>query len=126
MTPIYLFDIASQRSNWLSVRQATIAGNVANANTPGYTAKDVKPFEAVLQQSRLEMAATNPMHMAPTSVEQSSFENETTDGWHVAESGNSVQLEKEMAKAGEINNAFALNNNIVKAFHRMLLTSAKG
>lgn len=126
MTPIYLFDIASQRSNWLSVRQATISGNVANANTPGYTAMDVKPFEAVLQQSRLEMAATNPMHMAPTGAEQSGFENETIDGWHVAESGNSVQLEKEMAKAGEINNAFALNNNIVKAFHRMLLTSAKG
>jgi flagellar basal-body rod protein FlgB len=126
MTPIYLFDIASQRSNWLSVRQATIAGNVANANTPGYTAMDVKPFEAVLQQSRLEMAATNPMHMAPAGAEQSGFENESIDGWHVAESGNSVQLEKEMAKAGEINNAFALNNNIVKAFHRMLLTSAKG
>jgi flagellar basal-body rod protein FlgB len=126
MTPIYLFDIASQRSHWLSVRQATITGNVANANTPGYTAMDVKPFEAVLQQSRLEMAATDPMHLGPSATQQSSFEQEAVHGWHVAESGNSVKLEKEMAKAGEINNAFALNNNVVKAFHRMLLTSAKG
>ncbi|KMO09963.1 flagellar basal body protein, partial [Methylobacterium indicum] len=44
MTGIYLFDLASLHTRYLSVRQAAIAGNVANANTQGYLAKDTVPF----------------------------------------------------------------------------------
>ena len=48
------------------------------------------------------------------------------DAWHTYDSGNSVSLEKEMVKAGQVNGAHSLNNGVVKAFHRMLLASAKG
>ena len=34
MNSIFLFDIASQRNNWLAMRQETITGNIAHANTP--------------------------------------------------------------------------------------------
>ena len=40
-------------------------------------------------------------------------------------SGNSVSLEKEMIKASEVNRSYKLNTSVVKAFHRMLITSAK-
>ena len=45
--------------------------------------------------------------------------------WEIIHSGNSVSLEQEMIKAGEVNRAYALNTSVVKAFHRMLLASAK-
>ena len=45
MGPLYLFSAVARHNQWLSVRQATIAGNVANANTKGFKALDVAPFE---------------------------------------------------------------------------------
>ncbi|MGO9391343.1 flagellar basal body protein, partial [Rhodoblastus sp.] len=53
MQPLTLFSLASQNANWLATRQVTIASNVANANTPGYRAQDVAPFNAVLSHLQL-------------------------------------------------------------------------
>jgi flagellar basal-body rod protein FlgB len=44
----------------------------------------------------------------------------------VTHSGNSVSLEQEMIKGGEVSGAFRLNTSILKAFHRMILASSKG
>ena len=64
MQPIQLFDLASRQAQWLAVRQNVVAGNIANANTPHYAAKDVKPFESVLQETGFQMAAdqSRPFH----------------------------------------------------------------
>jgi flagellar basal-body rod protein FlgB len=126
MSSIFLFNIASQRNQWLSIRQATISDNIANANTPGYVAVDVQPFESVLQSSHLEMATSDPNHVSQSAEPLNGLAEKQDDVWHVYNSGNSVSLEKEMVKAGEVNNAFALNNSVVKAFHRMLINSTKG
>ena len=48
------------------------------------------------------------------------------EAWDVVHSGNSVVLEQELIKAGEVNRSFALNAGITKAFHRMLMSSARG
>ena len=61
--PVYLFDLAFQRSQWLSVRQSAIAENIANVNTPSYRARDVEPFETVLDKTELAMAATQLGHI---------------------------------------------------------------
>jgi len=126
MSSIYLFDVASQRSNWLSLRQETVSGNISHANTPGYTARDVQPFEEVLQSVRPTLATSDPAHMKYASGPAGTIARDDENAWHVFNSGNSVSLEKEVVKSGEINSAFALNTSVVKAFHRMLLTSAKG
>ena len=52
MQPIHLFSVASRQADWLSVRQATVAQNVANADTPKYRAVDVEPFGDVLNARR--------------------------------------------------------------------------
>ena len=126
MSSIHLFNIASQRSQWLSLRQEAIAGNIAHANTPGYAAKDVQPFEAVLQSSHLSMATSDPGHIAQTGAPVDAVAETQDDAWDTYDSGNSVSVEKEMVKASEVNGAYSLNNSVIKAFHRMLLTSAKG
>ena len=48
LNPVYLFDLAARHTRWAAARQATIAGNIANANTPGYKALDIEPFAEVL------------------------------------------------------------------------------
>lgn len=125
MQPVNLFDLASQQARWLSVRQSAIAGNVANANTPGYGSVDVEPFKRVLQNPSVTMSATQPSHiLASTSPARTRVETEQ-DGIAILPSKNTVTLEDQMIKAGEVGRAFELNTSIVKAFHRMYLMTAK-
>ena len=70
-TPIYVFDLAAQHARWATVRQAVVTGNIANANTAGYTARDVEPFSAVLDSEAtgsVAMAETNPGHISATAI----------------------------------------------------------
>jgi len=126
MGPVYLFDLISQHNKWLSVRQTAVAGNIVNANTPSFKAVDTEPFEAVLSKAPLELAVTQPGHMSPPSAGIPVAEMSDEDAWDVTHSGNSVVLEQELIKAGEVNRSFSLNAGITKAFHRMILASAKG
>ncbi len=127
MQPIRLYDVAAQHSRWLTTRQALIAGNVANANTPGYKAIDVQPFEKVLETAGLRMAADKRGHLLPDSE---GLRGAPTVGaaatWDVYYSGNDVSLEQELLKSGEVNRAYSLNTAIVKSFNSMLISSAKG
>jgi flagellar basal-body rod protein FlgB len=123
--PLALFSLASQQAGWLSTRQATIASNVANANTPGYRAQDVQPFSAVLSHLQLPMATSAPGHIQPASLAGDRTKVKTSDSWDVVHSGNSVNLEQEMMKAGDVNRAHALNVNIVRSFHQMLINAVK-
>ena len=126
MSQLYLFALASQHSRWLSTRQAAVAGNVANANTPGDKAQDVAPFEAAMDSVRTEMTATNANHLSLGETRRSgSVAPAEQAEWETLHSGNSVSLEQELIKAGEVNRAFRLNTSVVKSFHRMMLNSTK-
>ena len=61
---IYLFQVASQKSDWLSARQTAVASNVANASTPGYRAVDVQPFSTILKATPIAMTATSGGHLS--------------------------------------------------------------
>ncbi len=61
MEPIYLFDLASSQPRWLAIRQATVAQNIANANTPGYMAKEVAPFGDIYEQTQLSSSQPIPL-----------------------------------------------------------------
>ncbi len=125
MEPVNLFDLATQQSRWLAVRQTAVAGNVANVNTPGYTSVDVEPFEKVLDRSGVQMAATNASHIGGHKAESGFAVREQRGEPSILPSENSVVLENELLKAGEIRRQFELNTAIVKAFHRMLMMTSK-
>lgn len=126
MAPVYLFNLISRHNEWLSTRQATIAGNVANANTPGFKAADVEAFASVLENTQLAMAATSSGHLSPGGAAIPVTDVRAEEPWDTTHSGNTVSIEQELIKAGEVNRSFRMNVSVVKAFHRMLLASAKG
>lgn len=129
MEPIQLFDLASRQAEWLSVRQEVVATNIANANTPKFRAKDISPFEAVMQStgSTMGMAKTHPSHFGASSLSDNIAvnESEVSNEIGVQESGNTVALAGEMTKTGEIKRQYELNTNLVKTFHRMMLMTVK-
>ncbi|QBR70696.1 flagellar basal body rod protein FlgB [Beijerinckiaceae bacterium] len=126
MESVHLFELASQRTRWLSARQIAVAENIANANTPGYKAADVVPFEAVYNGTRLSMAATSTAHIGVDPMAPEDVSVKDGPAWEVTHSGNSVGLEQELLKAGEVTTAYSLNRGVVKAFHQMLIASLKG
>lgn len=125
MSPIYLLELASQQAQWLSARQKITATNIASANTPEYKAMDIQPFADVLNNTQFAMAATNGAHMLPEGNDFTATRPAAVDTWETSYSGNSVSLEQEMMKEGEINRSFTLNANIKRAFHQMLMLSVK-
>ena len=125
MGPLYLFELASSQARWLELRQSTVASNVANANTPGFKARDVEPFNKVLDGTPVRLAMTSPAHMQLSAAETDTRATAKKDSWEVVHSGNSVSLEQELIKAGDVNRAYRLNTSVAKAFHRMILASAK-
>ncbi|MDX7952990.1 flagellar basal body rod protein FlgB [Lichenihabitans sp. Uapishka_5] len=125
MDAIHLFDLAAKQASWLSRSQATIAGNVSNANTPGYRAQVMKPFAEVLDQTQLSLASTNVNHIDLGPADQASFVAKDDAPWETTDSGNTVSLENELIKAGDVQRDFSLNTNLVKAFHAMLMQSVK-
>ncbi|MBB3979278.1 flagellar basal-body rod protein FlgB [Rhizobium azooxidifex] len=123
--PIQFFELASKQAEWLSVRQSVVAGNIANANTPGYMAKDVTPFQSVLENAGIRMAATNPMHFTEGSLASEVTDVEANDDVGVQISGNSVGLAEELMKQGQVKREYELSAGLVKAFHRMMLMTVR-
>lgn len=126
MEGIHLFELAERQARWLSVRQQTVASNIANANTPGFKASDVVPFADTLQKTQLTMVATNPSHLTDPQQGVASVELRPDEVQTESYSGNTVSLEQELVKAGDVNRDYSLNTSIVRAFHQMLLAAMKG
>ena len=125
MQPVNLFDLASQQAKWLSVRQTAVAGNIANANTPGYATMEVEPFEAVLDNTRVAMRTTNARHISVGMGSESLMVRQTNENSPTMPNGNTVVLEDELMKSGEVRRNFELNTAIVKSFHRMLMMTTR-
>jgi len=100
---IPLFAMLRGRLGYLSERQRLIAENVANADTPGYAPRDLKPF-AVQAASSLAMTPVAPAMTAPTHLAGSAsrprpaFKPQRTPDSETTLDGNSVVLEEEMMK----------------------------
>lgn len=126
MQPLQLFALAADHGRWLAARQAVVAENVANANTPNYKASDLAPFSAPPGAAPIGLARTVAAHLTSGAAAGAPDFARMLSGGEASHSGNTVDLDREMLTAGEIGSAFALEAGIVKAFHRMLLASAKG
>ena len=125
MADVYLNSLAAQRIGYLSSRQTLIAGNVANANTPGFKALDLKPFSATLQETAMTMATTNPLHLTPTAQELDPPRAREGDDANATVSGNSIDLETEMVKLGEVTRDYSEATGIKKVFHQMMMQALK-
>ena len=124
MDAVNLFKLASTQAKWLSLRQTTVANNIANANSPNYRSVDVEPFEAAVSNESVRLAATNSAHFG--AGEGNSFQVVEEQSGKLTTSGKAVSMEDELVKSSEIRHAFEINTAIVSAFHQMVLMTAKG
>jgi flagellar basal-body rod protein FlgB len=111
---IPFFSLINKRLAWLSQRQDVLAQNVANADTPGYKARDLQePSFADLVKgadSRLQMVATRPGHIGGANA-ANNFKPVVERDASQTMNGNSVDLEAELLKVSKtgVDYQFALN-----------------
>jgi len=123
-----IFKIAKAQMDWVAQRQQVVAENIANANTPRYLPKDLKPlsFKDVLSGSTAQpvtAVATNPMHVVPDmgpdpfkAVTQRKTYESTADG-------NAVILEEQMAKLGEAGDKYNTAAALFQKYQKMIRTA---
>ncbi len=105
MPEMPLLSILRERMTWLHQRQDVLSQNVANADTPGYSARDMKPqdFSDILGGQTRQgsaMLSTDPRHITMKNNSAMRFDDIAADG--VANpNGNAVSLEQEMIKVAE-------------------------
>ena len=129
---IPLFAAFSKRMAWLTQRQTVLAENVANANTPGYLAKDLKPldFKSLVGNASgtgnglLRLAADQPGHIAPAGANNAAAVVQVPDDRSL--SGNGVSLESQMMKVSTNASEYALVTTLYKQNITMIKTVLGG
>ena len=109
--------LAELRLRWLERRQTVLAQNVANADTPGYVARDVSPFGAALASSQV-LAVTDPRHVRGSGAVGDARAVRERRSQDVAPNGNAVSLDEQAIRIAETDQAHAL----AMALHRRWVT----
>ncbi len=114
-----IFRIAQAMAVHAGARQAVVAQNMANADTPGYAAREIKPFKEVMDagKSGFDLKATRAGHLNGA---QNSLQFDVTEVRNAPSdpNGNSVSLEEEMIKAVDVKR----QHDMALAIYRSSLT----
>lgn len=100
---IEIFQMAFGLARHAAARQAIAARNVANADTPGFKAKDLTPFSETFQTGlhSPDLRISRRGHIRPPDA-VSTIPRTIESGETVSPNGNSVSLESEMVRSSEI------------------------
>ena len=117
---IPLLSLLNQRMSWLQARQDLLSQNVANADTPGYVAQDLRPedFESLLKKTdgggafQTNLLTTNSRHIDITPSSPESYTDMPTPDVESNPNGNSVSLEAEMIKVSDTQAQFQAATNL--------------
>ena len=119
----YVMKLAQNLARHSGARQAQIAKNIANADTPGYRARDLTAFSKAFEQSRQadDIRATRAGHMRNGPLD-AAFRTYDTGG-QASPNGNNVSVEVEMARGTEAKSSHEMALTVYKSSLDMLRMS---
>ena len=114
-----LFRMMSTKMGYLSERQDLLARNIANIDTPGEKAQDLKELDfkrlAALQANKLRMRITSNLHANGFPKIPDDFRSEKQrETYETTPMKNSIVLEEQMAKVAETQMEFQMVTNLYK------------
>ncbi len=96
-----IFRLAQQRLGWLERRQEVLAQNIANANTPGYAARDLVPFDRVMARSGgAALVRTSAQHIGAGAAPAGRVREERLVAERMQD-GSTVRVEDQVARVAE-------------------------
>src|SRR6185312_6692575 len=93
-----MLSMLREKMSWLNARQGLLSQNVANADTPGYAARDLKPIDFaqslrdVSRANSNSLRVTDPRHIT-MKQNTGGFEDQETGQGLANEKGNTVAIE---------------------------------
>ena len=113
-----IFGIHEQALMVQGQRMGVLAGNLANADTPGYKARDID-FAAVLSQSQgdgaLPLAATDSAHIILSGTAPASADVKYRNPYQASLDGNTVEMPVEQAAFSETNVRYQASLNFINS-----------
>jgi flagellar basal-body rod protein FlgB len=125
---IPLLSMIRGKLGYLNQRQQVVAQNIANADTPGYTPSDLKPFTFAgqLKAQAGGLQTTDPRHIkSTTSAGGATFAPEKTPDSETTLDGNQVVLEEQMMKMTEARMDYEAAIGFYQKSMNMLRTAAR-
>ncbi|MCB1508402.1 MAG: flagellar basal body rod protein FlgB [Hyphomicrobiaceae bacterium] len=104
ITNLSLFNALRTQMHWHQARQAVLAENVANADTPGYRARDIARVDHEARMRPPQAGAVTPMvtnagHIGARGIDRNGGQDvRRVSTFETTPEGNSVSLEEEMMK----------------------------
>ena len=128
---IPLFAALSKRMDWINQRQTVLAENIANVDTPGYAAQDLKQPDfgqmVAATSMKLTLLTSEPGHLNSSS-QGPDFQTLTSEAAR-SPSGNNVQLDEQAMKVSQNASDFSLMETLYRAqlgLMKMALGSGSG
>ena len=129
MNPLGLsyFNLASARMEWLTERQQVVAENVANADTPGFKARDIESFSEMVEDRRTSSATrTHPGHLGGGDSETTYEVTNDDAAWAESPDGNTVVLEQQALKSAEVADTYGLVTQLYRKGQDLITLAARG
>jgi flagellar basal-body rod protein FlgB len=122
-----LFQAMKERMDYLGQRQKVLAQNIANADTPKYQARDIRPanFKDALRQTGgvLAPTQTNPHHLPPVTPASTFAVDKDKRPYETSISKNGVVLEEQMVKISKTQGDFSTTAMLYKKYLEMVKMS---
>ncbi len=115
---IKLMSLMKVKMAYHAQNQDILSQNIANADTPGYRAKQLKPLDfgrlALDESRRLEMKATSPEHQSSQRAPETFREVKARKTYETTPVKNNVALEEQMAQVAYNSHEYQLTTNLYR------------
>ena len=119
-----LMQMLTTQMRYTTQRQGVLAQNIANADTPGYQARDLKAPDFSQELAKhtgpapVALARTSGKHFSGNVPSPFRLHTDPAPG-EISPTGNSVSLEDQMAKISEIGTEYQVASSLMKKFTGM-------
>ncbi len=122
------FNLASDRLRWLGARQQVTSENIANADTPGYRARDVGSFDDLVERAApmRGLGTTHASHIGNGASSAGVRVETDRTAWEETIDGNTVVLEQQVMRASDIADNYRLATDLYRKGHQLLTLAATG
>lgn len=129
-----ILTMLKSRMDYVNQRQKLLSENVANADTPGYAPRDLKPFTLAKAMSHgttargVALAVTDSAHMGGMETSSNSadpFNADTNNDSEIRIDGNQVVLEEQMSKLTQARIDYEAAVDFYQQSNTLLTTAAK-
>lgn len=124
---IRILGLMKQKMAWDSENHDVISANIANADTPGFKAKELKKLDfermAMNESHRLKMAATSGTSLAGSNPTQDYRVEKSRKTYETSPVKNNVAIEEQMAQLAYNNNDYQMVTNLYKKTTGMFKTA---